>query len=109
MSNAAKVLELAKKYRKDTAEGLARLVRIPSESMKEGDVQHEVERQMHNAGFDEVIIDGLGNVIGRIGNGKTVLAIDGINSLVTLTPNRVDNLKSVFLIFTSLIYSPSFL
>ena len=45
MSNAAKVLELAKKYRKDTAEGLARLVRIPSESMKEGDVQHEVERQ----------------------------------------------------------------
>ena len=46
MSNAEKVLELAKKYRKDTAENLARLVRIPSESMQEGDVQHEVERQM---------------------------------------------------------------
>lgn len=77
MSNAEKVRELAKKYRMYTAENLAKLVKIPSESMKEGDVQHEVERQMKEAGFDEVIIDGLGNVIGRIGNGKTVLAIDG--------------------------------
>jgi len=32
---------------------------------------------MEGAGFDEVKIDGLGNVIGRIGNGKTILAIDG--------------------------------
>ncbi len=33
--------------------------------------------QMKQAGFDEVFIDGLGNVIGRIGNGKKILAIDG--------------------------------
>jgi len=32
---------------------------------------------MEEAGFDEVKIDGLGNVIGRIGNGKKILAIDG--------------------------------
>jgi len=32
---------------------------------------------MEEAGFDEVFIDGLGNVIGRIGNGKRILAIDG--------------------------------
>jgi putative selenium metabolism hydrolase len=32
---------------------------------------------MEEAGFDEVRIDGLGNVIGRIGNGKKILAIDG--------------------------------
>ena len=50
-------------------------VRIPSESMQEKGVQEEVQRQMHNAGFDEVIVDGLGNVIGRIGNGKTALTL----------------------------------
>ncbi len=32
---------------------------------------------MEEAGFDEVRMDGLGNVIGRIGNGKKILAIDG--------------------------------
>jgi putative selenium metabolism hydrolase len=32
---------------------------------------------MEEAGFDEVRIDGLGNVIGRVGNGKKILAIDG--------------------------------
>ncbi|MCH7774781.1 MAG: YgeY family selenium metabolism-linked hydrolase, partial [Bacteroidetes bacterium] len=32
---------------------------------------------MDEAGFDEVKIDGLGNVIGRIGNGKKIIAIDG--------------------------------
>jgi putative selenium metabolism hydrolase len=32
---------------------------------------------MEEAGFDEVQIDGLGNVIGRIGTGSRILAIDG--------------------------------
>jgi putative selenium metabolism hydrolase len=45
--------------------------------MFEKDVQLELKRQMEEAGFDEVRIDGLGNVIGRIGNGKRILAIDG--------------------------------
>jgi putative selenium metabolism hydrolase len=34
-------------------------------------------QQMQRAGFDNVKMDGLGNVIGRIGNGKKILAIDG--------------------------------
>ena len=77
MSNAKKIMELAEKYRDYTAKNLGSMVKIPSESMQEKDVQAEVVRQMKEAGFDEVRIDGLGNVIGRIGNGKTVLAIDG--------------------------------
>lgn len=77
MSNAKKIMELAEKYRDYTANNLAKMVKIPSESMQEKDVQAEVVRQMKEAGFDEVRVDGLGNVIGRIGNGKTVLAIDG--------------------------------
>ena len=77
MSNAKKIMELAEKYRDYTAKNLGKMVKIPSESMKEKDVQAEVARQMKEAGFDEVRTDGLGNVIGRIGNGKTIIAIDG--------------------------------
>jgi putative selenium metabolism hydrolase len=77
MTTAKKIMELAEKYRDYTATNLGKMVKIPSESMKEKDVQAEVVKQMKEAGFDEVRTDGLGNVIGRIGNGKTVLAIDG--------------------------------
>jgi putative selenium metabolism hydrolase len=69
--------ELAEKYQEYTAENLSRLVKIKSLSKEEKDVQLELKRQMEEAGFDEVRIDGLGNVIGRIGNGKKILAIDG--------------------------------
>ncbi|OIP04383.1 MAG: selenium metabolism hydrolase [Bacteroidetes bacterium CG2_30_32_10] len=74
---AKKINELAEKYRDYTANNLSKLVKIKSTSMKEKEVQLELKRQMEGAGFDEVKIDGLGNVIGRIGNGKTILAIDG--------------------------------
>ncbi|MCI0523334.1 MAG: YgeY family selenium metabolism-linked hydrolase, partial [Bacteroidales bacterium] len=60
-----------------TAENLSRLVRIKSLTAHERDVQMELKRQMEEAGFDQVFIDGMGNVIGRIGNGKKILAIDG--------------------------------
>lgn len=72
-----KINELSEKYRDYTAENLSKLVKIKSLSMQEKEVQQELKRQMEEAGFDEVKIDGLGNVIGRIGNGKKVIAIDG--------------------------------
>lgn len=71
------VKELSEKYRDYTASNLSRLVRIKSLSTQEHDVQLELKRQMEEAGFDEVRIDGLGNVVGRIGNGSRILAIDG--------------------------------
>jgi len=72
-----KINQLADKYRDYTAKNLSKLVQIQSESMGEKLVQLELKRQMEEAGFDEVRIDGLGNVIGRIGNGKKILAFDG--------------------------------
>ncbi|HNW98507.1 MAG TPA: YgeY family selenium metabolism-linked hydrolase [Bacteroidales bacterium] len=72
-----KINELSEKYRYYTANNLSKLVKIKSISMNEKDVQLELKRQMEKAGFDEVRIDGLGNVIGRIGKGKRILAIDG--------------------------------
>jgi putative selenium metabolism hydrolase len=72
-----KINELSEKYRDYTAQNLSKLVKIKSLCTKEKDVQLELKRQMEEAGFDEVKIDGLGNVIGRIGSGKKILAIDG--------------------------------
>jgi putative selenium metabolism hydrolase len=80
---------LAEKYRDYTAENLSRLIKIKSLSLQEGEVQQELKRQMEEAGFDEVRIDGLGNVIGRIGYGKKVLAIDGHMDTVDL--GHLDN------------------
>jgi putative selenium metabolism hydrolase len=72
-----KINELSKKYSDYTAQNLSKLLKIKSLSTKEQEVQLELKRQMEEAGFDEIKIDGLGNIIGRIGKGKKILAIDG--------------------------------
>jgi putative selenium metabolism hydrolase len=72
-----KIKELSEKYKDYTAQNLSKLVKIKSLSTQEKEVQQELKRQLEEAGFDEVKIDGLGNVIGRIGNGNKILAIDG--------------------------------
>lgn len=71
-----KIFKRAKELEKDTAEFLCDLIRTPSFSGKEKDVIELIKAKMLKEGFDEVTIDGLGNVIGRIGNGKKVIAFD---------------------------------
>ena len=66
----------AKAYEADTVRFLMDMVRIPSFSTKEKEVILAIKEEMEMAGFDEVIIDPLGNVIGRIGNGPKVIAFD---------------------------------
>lgn len=73
----SRIFDLSEKYRDFTAQNLSDLIKIKSLSKEEKEVQLVLKSQMDQAGFDEVRIDGLGNVIGRIGNGKRVLAIDG--------------------------------
>ena len=70
------ILRLAEKYSDYTAENLSKIIKIKSLSKKEKNAACELKRQMEEAGFDNVKIDGLGNVIGKIGNGKKILAID---------------------------------
>ena len=73
---AQKILELADHYQKDTADYLSRMVKIPSLSGEEGEVIAAISDMCHKAGFDEVRVDGFGNLIARIGNGPKILAID---------------------------------
>jgi putative selenium metabolism hydrolase len=77
MEPAKKILEKAEEYKDYTANILSELIKIKSLSGEEKEVVQAVKKMMEEAGFDEVRIDGLGNAIGRIGNGKKVVAIDG--------------------------------
>ncbi len=76
--------KLASQYRDYTAANLSGLVRCKSLSLDEELVQQELIRQMQKAGFDEVRMDKLGNVIGRIGKGSRILAFDAHMDTVDL-------------------------
>jgi putative selenium metabolism hydrolase len=84
-----KIMELAESYQEYTSKNLSELIRIKSVSKEEKDVNAELKRQMETAGFDEVWLDPLGNVIGRIGNGSKILAIDA--HMDTVDVGNIDN------------------
>jgi len=71
-----KFLDRAQKYRDYTADLLSQLVKIPSYSGQEEAVCKRIAELCDEAGFDEVRIDKLGNVVARIGSGKRILAFD---------------------------------
>jgi putative selenium metabolism hydrolase len=77
MDLAKTILKKAEEYSNYTANNLSKLIKIKSLSGEEEGVAKALKQMMEEAGFDEARIDGLGNVIGRIGNGKKVIAIDG--------------------------------
>jgi putative selenium metabolism hydrolase len=52
------------------------LVRIPSLSGQEGEIIRFIEARMKALGFDEVRIDAMGNLLGRIGRGATKILFD---------------------------------
>ncbi len=76
MGIADKIRSLAIKYADYTAQNLSAIVQIPSLSGNEESVVKKLFELCKQAGFDEVRIDGLGNLIARIGDGKKKLAID---------------------------------
>jgi putative selenium metabolism hydrolase len=77
MKTAQQILECARELRDYTAANLSELVKIKSPSRGEAEAAQKLAAQMQAARFDEVRIDGLGNVIGRIGSGRRILAFDG--------------------------------
>ncbi|MGE5360948.1 MAG: YgeY family selenium metabolism-linked hydrolase [Bacteroidales bacterium] len=77
MTHNADISRLATQYTPEIVRFLRELIAIPSESGCERDVVTRIAAEMTDAGFDEVKIDGLGNVLGRVGSGPRVIAIDG--------------------------------
>ncbi len=72
-----RLLAAAERATPDMVRFLRAMIAIPSESASEARVVACVAEEMRAAGFDEVKIDGFGNVLGRIGSGPVVIAIDG--------------------------------
>ncbi len=77
MNIAEEILKKAEEYKNYTAKNLSDMIKVKSLSLQEKEVCEKIKVMMEKAGFDEVKIDGLGNVIGRIGNGSRIIAFDG--------------------------------
>ncbi len=60
----------------DIVKFLRDLIAIPAESCQEGPVIERIRQEMQKVGFDEIRIDPMGNILGRIGSGKTVIMMD---------------------------------
>ena len=66
----------AESYKKEMVKFLRDLIAIPGESGSEGKVINRIAEEMKKVGFDEVKVDGMGNILGCIGNGKTLIGYD---------------------------------
>ena len=62
--------------RADMSRFLREMISHPSESCEEREVIHCIKAEMEKLGYDKVEIDGLGNVIGWMGQGDKIIAID---------------------------------
>ena len=67
----------AKKLETELVTFMQDIIRIPSLSSEEGPVIERMRAEMLSVGFDEVTIDPMGNLIGRMGTGPFVVVLDG--------------------------------
>jgi putative selenium metabolism hydrolase len=67
---------LARAYEGDLVTFLRDMIAIPGESSREHAVVQRIESEMKKVGFDEIRIDDLGNILGRVGSGKHVIMMD---------------------------------
>ena len=70
------IKKAAEGYRADMSRFLRDMIAIPSESCEEKGVVMCIKAEMEKLGYDKVEIDKLGNVIGWMGHGKKIIAID---------------------------------
>ena len=72
----AKIKEAAQNYQKDMTKFLREIVKNPGESCDEKAHITRIAEEMNKLGFDKVEIDPMGNVLGYMGTGKTLIAFD---------------------------------
>ena len=70
------VLKKAQSYKADMTKFLRDMVAIPSESCDEKKVVLRIKEEMEKVGFDKVEIDPMGNILGYVGHGKHLIAMD---------------------------------
>ena len=74
--NYEAIKQAARGYEADMVKFLRDMIAIPSESCEEEGVVKRIAAEMEKVGYDKVEFDGLGNVIGWMGEGDKIIAID---------------------------------
>jgi len=67
----------AESHREAMKDLLCEIVSIPSLCGQEGEVVERLRVAMEDMGYDDVRVDAMGNLLGRIGSGSRLIAIDG--------------------------------
>ena len=70
------IKKAAEGYKADMVKFLRDMIAIPSESCEEEGVVKRIAAEMEKLGYDKVEFDKLGNVIGWMGTGDKIIAID---------------------------------
>ena len=70
------IMEKAESYRSEISAFLRDMIRIPSESCEEEKVVLRIKEEMEKVGFDKIEIDEMGNILGYIGHGRHLIAMD---------------------------------
>ena len=74
--NFESIKKAAQDYRPAMAKFLRDMIAIPSESCQEEGVVRRIAQEMESLGYDKVEFDKLGNVIGWMGTGDKIIALD---------------------------------
>ncbi|MHA1220728.1 MAG: YgeY family selenium metabolism-linked hydrolase [Candidatus Heimdallarchaeota archaeon] len=82
------ISQLVMNAREDIVELTRELIKIHSETGQEEAIIQRLERIMSEYGFEEIKIDSMGNLIGRMGSGNKILAIDGHVDTVAIGRRR---------------------
>jgi len=83
------ILEKAEFYKEDMSQFLRDMIAIPSESCDEEKVVQRIKQEMEKVGFDRIDIDPMGNILGYIGSGKHLIAMDA--HIDTVGVGEIDN------------------
>ncbi|AWK49908.1 YgeY family selenium metabolism-linked hydrolase [Clostridium beijerinckii] len=74
--NFEQIKSKSENYKEDMTKFLRDLVAIPGESAEEEGVVKRIEEEMKKVGFDKVEIDPMGNILGYMGTGETLIGFD---------------------------------
>jgi putative selenium metabolism hydrolase len=76
MTTPESILSAAKDNERSVVKFLRDLIAIKSVSSREEEVISRIREEMETCAFDDVTIDPMGNILGRIGRGNHIIAFD---------------------------------
>jgi putative selenium metabolism hydrolase len=83
------VVNRANKYRPAICKFLRDLIAIPSGSCQEAKVIQRIKKEMQAVGFNRIDVDPMGNILGYIGNGRHLIAMDAhVDTVGTGDPDQ---------------------